>query len=84
MTPLIYDLIGMSGTALVVIAYVLLQMQKLSATSFTFNMMNLSGAILLMISLIFNFNLASMVIEVFWIGASLLGLYKSWKTKKQT
>lgn len=79
MTPFTVDLIGMSGTALVVIAYILLQTQKLSATSFAFNSMNLSGAVLLMISLCFNFNLASMVIEVFWIGASLLGLYKSRK-----
>lgn len=81
MTPFIYDVIGMSGTALVVIAYVLLQLQKLSASSLVFNVMNLLGAILLMISLLFNFNLASMVIEVFWIGASLLGLYRAFKER---
>lgn len=83
MTPFISDVIGMTGTALVVVAYVLLQMQKLSATSFVFNVMNLLGALLLMISLYFNFNLASMVIEVFWIGASLLGLYRYFSSREQ-
>jgi len=73
----------MSGTALVVVAYVLLQMQKLSATSLAFNLMNLLGAILLTISLLFNFNLASMVIEIFWIGASLLGLYRYLSSREQ-
>ncbi|MGS0468886.1 CBU_0592 family membrane protein [Cobetia marina] len=38
--------------------------------------MNLSGAILLLISLCINFNLASFVIEVFWIVASLVGLVR--------
>jgi len=45
-------------------------------------MMNLTGAILLLISLCYNFNLASFVIEIFWIAASLIGLYKYIKAKR--
>ncbi len=79
MTPSIYDVIGMSGTILVVISYVLLQLEKLSSTGLAFNLVNLAGAVLLLISLCFNFNLASFVIEIFWIGASLIGLYRFYR-----
>jgi hypothetical protein len=37
------------------------------------------GGIFLFFSLCFNFNLASLVIEVFWIGASMIGLWKYWR-----
>ena len=42
----------------------------------SYNLLNLVGAVLLFISLCFNFNLASFVIELFWIGASIIGLWK--------
>ena len=74
------DSIGVAGTLLVVGAYYLLQLGKVQATGLGYNLMNLAGAILLLISLSFTFNLASFIIEVFWIGASLIGLWKIWKT----
>ena len=70
------DIIGMLGTSLGVGAFFLLQIGRLDARSLTYNLMNLSGAILLLISLCINFNLASFVIEVFWIVASLVGLVR--------
>lgn len=76
MSPLITDIIGMTGTFLVVGAFVLLQLEKLDPKGLTFNVANLAGAILLLISLCINFNLASFVIELFWIGASCIGLYR--------
>lgn len=84
MIDILFDVIGMSGTALVVGAFFLLQLEKASPESLTYNLMNLSGAILLLISLCYNFNLASFVIEIFWIAASLIGLYKYFKAKKST
>lgn len=78
----LYDVIGLAGTALVVIAYVMLQTQKLSAASFTFNFVNLLGALLLLVSLLVNFNLASLIIEIFWIAASVLGLYRYYKERQ--
>jgi hypothetical protein len=70
------DTIGMAGTFLVVLAYFLLQLEKVDPKSLSYNMLNLVGASLLLISLCFTFNLASFVIEVFWIAASLIGLWK--------
>ncbi len=76
MISLIFDIIGMTGTFLVVAAFFLLQLEKIKPDGVQYNIMNLTGAILLLISLCYNFNLASFVIELFWIAASLIGLYK--------
>ena len=83
MIALLFDIVGMAGTFLVVGAFFLLQLNKASPTVLLYNIMNLTGAILLLISLCYNFNLASFVIEIFWIAASLIGLYKYAKNKPQ-
>lgn len=72
------NIIGMTGTAMVVGAYLLLQLEKIDVKGLSYNLINLLGAIFLLISLLINFNLASFVIEIFWIIASLIGLYKVW------
>jgi len=77
----IANLIGMLGTTCVVGVYFLLQLNKVDAKSLTYNLANLVGAILLLISLCVHFNLASFVIELFWIAASLVGLYTHFKRK---
>ncbi|MBB1294230.1 hypothetical protein H5154_14330 [Pseudoalteromonas sp. SR44-5] len=82
MIALLFDIVGMTGTFLVVGAFFMLQLGKATPTGLLYNMMNLSGAILLLISLCYNFNLASFVIEIFWIAASLIGLYKYLKAKQ--
>lgn len=75
------DIIGMMGTILVVLAFFLIQMDKIDPKSLHYNMLNLIGAILLLISLCINFNLASFVIEIFWIIASIVGLINYFKKK---
>ncbi|MDG2047138.1 MAG: hypothetical protein P8J79_07955 [Halioglobus sp.] len=77
----IIDAIGLLGTLMVVLAYFLLQLEKINPKSLSYNMINLAGATFLLFSLCFNFNLASLVIEVFWIGASLIGLWKYWRRR---
>ncbi|TRX56939.1 CBU_0592 family membrane protein [Thalassomonas sp. M1454] len=73
------DIIGMMGTVLVVLAFFLIQMNKIDPKSLNYNLLNLIGAILLLISLCINFNLASFVIEIFWIIASIVGLFNYFK-----
>jgi len=75
----IIDGIGMLGTLLVVLAYYLLQLERTDPKGLSYNMINLVGAVLLLFSLCFHFNLASFVIEIFWIGASMIGLWKHWR-----
>ena len=77
------DAIGIFGTFLVVLAYYLLQLERIDPKGLAYNLINLSGATLLLISLCFNFNLASFIIEIFWIAASCIGLWKYWRKSRQ-
>ncbi len=74
MTVLWHDLVGNLGVALIVLAFFLLQAGKMQAQGLWYSLCNLCGAILLLISLYYNFNLASVVIECFWITISLYGI----------
>ena len=76
MHSVLVDVVGMIGTALIVASYFLLQLERMDARGLGYNLMNLVGAILLLISLCFKFNLASFVIGLFWIAASSVGLYR--------
>ncbi|GHA18531.1 hypothetical protein GCM10008090_30160 [Arenicella chitinivorans] len=81
---LLANIIGMLGTSMVVGTYFLLQLNKLDAKGLAYNLWNLVGAVLLLISLLIHFNLASFVIEIFWIAASLVGLFNYWKRHKRS
>jgi len=72
----ISDTVGMLGTMLVVLAYFLLQLERVDPRGLGYNLINLVGASCLLFSLCFSFNLANFVIELFWIAASLIGLWK--------
>lgn len=78
----IYQWIGFVGMAFVVFAYLLLQMDKYTIRSIQYQLLNLVGAILLLISLFVHFNLGSFIIEVFWIGITIYGIAKNIKEKK--
>ena len=77
----IFQFIGFIGMIFVVIAYFLLQTEKQKITSLTYQLLNLIGAILLLISLFVHFNLGSFVIEIFWITITLYGMYKNLRKK---
>lgn len=77
------NITGLMGTFCVVAAYFLMQMNKLDPKGMNFNLINLVGAILLLISLTVHFNLASVVIELFWIIASLIGIFNIVRSKSR-
>jgi hypothetical protein len=44
--------------------------------------LNLIGSIMLLYSLLFHWNLSSVLIEIAWITISLIGLYRAVKSRK--
>lgn len=64
----------MAGVALILLAYGLLQMGKISPQQFAFSACNALGAGLILVSLAFDFNLPAAVIESAWLAISLYGL----------
>jgi hypothetical protein len=71
-----YDIIGTAGVATIVIAYVLLQAGKLRSEQLAYSLLNGVGAALILLSLYFDFNLPSFIIEFFWLLISLFGIAK--------
>ena len=77
----ILDLIGLFGVSLVVYAYFLLQTERKSIDDLEYSIYNLVGSALIILTLIWNFNLSSFVIEGFWVAISLLGVYRYYKKR---
>ncbi|HXO92536.1 MAG TPA: hypothetical protein VN825_00285 [Candidatus Acidoferrum sp.] len=73
----LFDLAGFIGVLLIVIAYLLLQLDKLPSSSPSYSLLNAVGALLIIVSLIFKFNLSAFIVEAFWFFISLLGLWRS-------
>lgn len=79
----IFDVIGIVGTTVIALVYLLQQLGKLAGDSLPYLYANLGGAVLLLISLMFTFNLASFIMEIFWITASLIGLFRHYRKKSR-
>ena len=62
---------------LIIVAYLLLQLNKLPSSSPRYSLLNAAGALLIIVSLIFAFNLSAFIVEAFWFLISLLGLWRS-------
>ena len=72
-----FDLVGNIGVLLMVVAYLLLQLEKLSSSALSYLLLNAIGAVLVIVSLMFRFNLSAFFMEAFWLLISLYGLTKS-------
>ena len=71
-----YDIVGTLGVAAIVLTYVLLQIERVRSTDLTYSLLNGIGAALILISLYFEFNFPSIVVESFWLLISLFGIGK--------
>ena len=77
-----FDVVGNIGVLMMVIAYLLLQLEKLSGSSVSYLLLNAAGAILVMISLFFRFNFSAFLMEAFWLLISLYGLTRTLVSKR--
>lgn len=75
------DFVGNLGVLVLMIAYLLLQLNKLQ-NGLLYSSLNAFGASLIVISLCANFNLSAFLIEVFWILISFVGILKHLRTKQ--
>jgi hypothetical protein len=72
-----FDLAGFIGVLLIVVAYLLLQLDKLPSSSPSYSLLNAAGALLVIVSLLFNFNLPAFLVGAFWFLISLFGLTRA-------
>jgi hypothetical protein len=78
-----FDLAGFLGVLLIIVAYLLLQLDKLPSSAPSFSLLNAAGALLIIVSLLFDFNFSAFLMEVFWFLISLLGLSRALTSRKR-
>ena len=71
-----YDLLGNIGVVMMLVAFFLLQAQRMGAQDLSYLLLNGVGAVLVLISLCFAFNLSAFVIETAWVGISVYGIVR--------
>jgi len=80
-----HDWAGLAGVALVLIAFLLLQAHKLSGQGFPYQVMNLLGALGILLSLIFGmFNMSAFLQEMAWFLISIYGIARGVRMRKAT
>ncbi|MFC2114797.1 hypothetical protein ACFLRI_05565 [Bacteroidota bacterium] len=81
--PSLPDFLGLAGVVLILIAYFLLQISKLNVKDLLYSFLNAIGAVLILVSLKFNLNLPSLVIELCWLVISIYGIFSAAKKRKE-
>jgi len=68
-------IVGLAGMIITLIAYFLLQAQKLHGNGLVYQLMNAVGALGVALSLLFGtFNLPAFLLEVIWLVISIYGI----------
>src|SRR5262245_7126905 len=71
-----YDVAGSLGVAMIVCAYLFLQLGRVASDSLRYLLANALGAGLILISLSMEFNFSAFLIEAFWLAISVVGLWR--------
>jgi purine-cytosine permease-like protein len=77
----IHDIAGVVGSVIVIVAYFATQVGWFTLNDPRFAWANLVGAVLIIFSLLMDFNLAAFIMEVFWILISLFGLARYYSAR---
>ena len=75
------DLVGNVGVVILIVTYLLLQLEKIKSTDLSYSALNALGAGLIVASLLFDFNLSALIIEVFWVLISFIGIGRHLRLK---
>jgi len=82
---LLSDISGNFGVFCFLFAYYLLQKARITYSSASYLLLNLAGSLLLIVSLLINWNLSAFLLEVAWALISIYGIYKHvyipWRSK---
>ena len=75
------DLVGNVGVVVLMIAYLMLQLNKLRSDGLAYSVLNAIGASLIIVSLVVDFNLSALLMEIFWVLISFVGIYRYFRLK---
>jgi hypothetical protein len=75
------DFVGNVGVVVLMITYLLLQLNRLRSDDLSYSLLNAIGASLIVLSLLVNFNFSAFLMEVFWVLISFVGIYRYFRLK---
>jgi len=79
----IFELIGVAGIVFYILAYTLLQLGIIIGQCYTYTLLNLVAALLVLVSLTQQFNLAVALLQVSWVVISIVGIFRLRLTRRQ-
>ncbi len=79
-----HDFLGNLGVILIIGSYFWMQIGRISGQDPRYSIANAVGAVLVLISLYFDFNLSAALVESFWLVISILGLFLVSASKKSS
>jgi hypothetical protein len=75
------DFLGNVGVVVLMVTYLMLQLNRLRSDDLSYSLLNAIGASLIVVSLLVNFNLSALLMEVFWVLISFVGIYRYFRLK---
>lgn len=67
------DIVGLAGAFCYLLAYALLQLRFLKIEDWHYALLNVLGGVALIYSLIWNFNLGSLITQIAWLAFTIIG-----------
>jgi hypothetical protein len=75
------DAVGNIGVLMLMFTYLALQLDKIKSADLSYSVLNAVGASLIVASLIVDFNLSALLMEVFWVLISFIGIGRHLRLK---
>jgi hypothetical protein len=82
MTVLLINILGWTGVALLLLAYALVSTRRVEGDSFTYQVLNIVGALLLIANSFYFGSYPSVGVNIAWIGIALYTLIKISRKQK--
>ena len=76
-----YDWIGLAGTLMVLVGFLLLQAGRLAGNGIAYQLLNLFGAAGILVTLFGTFNPAVFVLELTWVLISAYGIVRTMRSR---
>lgn len=77
-----YDWAGLLGVVAILLAYFLLQAGRVRGDALTYQLMNAFGALAVLLSLLYAFNLSAFVLEGLWLAVSVYGIARGRRARR--
>jgi len=77
-----HDWVGLFGAFLILVTFLLLQLERVKSGGALYSVLNALGAVCIIVSLAFEFNLSAMVMQISWLLISSIGIIRVLRARR--